>query len=283
MTSLASLSSSARAAIGKGAAHFAPSGGPTGARRSTAPDPNAKPEMPPAATKAGGAGGAAPDASEASASVAAANASADNNPVVFLDISVGGVAVGRLEIELFAAVAPRTCENFRALCVGTYGFGDSAQLHYAGCRVHRVVPGFCIQGGDLTENNGRGGESIFGRTFPDENFALRHDAAGLLSMANAGKDSNGSQFFVLCGAAPHLDGRHVVFGRVAKGMDVVRRVEAVGTRTGATTAPVFITCSGQLRGLDPVLPRAVVKRGAAGGGGGGATADGDKDSSSDDE
>ena len=145
--------------------------------------------------------------------------------------------------------------------MGSYKWGDSCKLHYTGCRVHRVVPGFCVQGGDIGEGNGRGGESIYGRTFPDESFALKHDAPGMVSMANAGPNTNGSQFFISCAAAPHLDGRHVVFGRVVKGMDVVRRMEGAGTANGATTQPVFIACSGQLRGLDPILPEALVSKG----------------------
>ena len=274
MTSLASIPAAARASIGRNAAHFAPKGGPTGARRSNALDPNALPSLP-----SGGvaqATAAAGTDEVVSASVEATpGAAVDDNPVVFLDITVGGAHVGRLEIELFAGVAPRSCENFRALCVGSYGYGDSCKLHYSGCRIHRVVPGFCVQGGDLEGNNGRGGESIFGRTFPDEPFVLRHDAPGLLSMANCGPDTNGSQFFVTCAPAPHLDGKHVVFGRVVKGLGVVRAIEGAGTGNGATTSPVFVSCSGQLRGLDPVLPRAVVEREKAGGGGrGGGGADG---------
>lgn len=150
----------------------------------------------------------------------------DGRPRVFLDVGIGPNPAGRIEIELFSDVVPRTAENFRRLCKGGEGFGCRGKpLHYKGSFFHRVVPGFMIQGGDFTKNDGTGGESVYGLTFEDENFDLSHSAPGLLSMANTGANSNGSQFFIMTKANPSLDRKHVVFGRVINGMDVVHRVE----------------------------------------------------------
>ena len=169
------------------------------------------------------------------------------NPQVFFDITIGGQAAGRIVMELRADVAPETAENFRALCTGEKGTGDAGKpLHYKGSAFHRVIPNFMCQGGDFTRGNGTGGESIYGRTFADENFQLKHTEPGLLSMANAGPNTNGSQFFLTTVETPWLDGKHVVFGRVVEGMDVVRSMEAVGSANGKTAQAVVIADCGQL-------------------------------------
>eukprot|EP00457_Paulinella_chromatophora_P006350 gb/GEZN01006368.1/.p1 GENE.gb/GEZN01006368.1/~~gb/GEZN01006368.1/.p1 ORF type:complete len:528 (+),score=66.90 gb/GEZN01006368.1/:83-1585(+) len=165
---------------------------------------------------------------------------------VYFDISIGGEAAGRIIIGLFEGV-DQTTENFRALATGEKGMGKKGKpLAYKGSSFHRVIPGFMLQGGDFTSGDGRGGESIYGRSFPDENFSYQHKGAGYLSMANAGPNSNGSQFFITVAETPWLDGKHVVFGKVLEGMDVVKAIEAVGSRSGATSVDVKIVDSGEL-------------------------------------
>ncbi|THU63966.1 hypothetical protein C4D60_Mb01t21430 [Musa balbisiana] len=169
------------------------------------------------------------------------------NPCVFFDMAVGGAPVGRIVMELYADVTPKTAENFRALCTGEKGAGRSGKpLHFKGSTFHRVIPGFMCQGGDFTNGNGTGGESIYGEKFADENFVKKHTGPGVLSMANAGKNTNGSQFFICTAQTSWLDGKHVVFGRVVEGMDVVKTIEAVGSHNGSTKKPVVVADCGQL-------------------------------------
>ncbi|XP_015122333.1 peptidyl-prolyl cis-trans isomerase cyp11 [Diachasma alloeum] len=151
------------------------------------------------------------------------------NPRVFFDVEIGGLPIGRIVFELFTDLCPQTCENFRALCTGELGLGKTTgkPLHYKGIIFHRVVKDFMIQGGDFSGGNGTGGESIYGGTFPDENFTLKHEKPFLLSMANRGKDTNGSQFFITTQPAPHLDNVHVVFGEVVSGQDCVLHIEGL--------------------------------------------------------
>lgn len=168
--------------------------------------------------------------------------SEQSNPQVFFDISIGGEAAGRIVMELRADVVPDTAENFRALCTGEKG----QDLHFKGSAFHRIIPQFMCQGGDFTRGNGTGGKSIYGDRFPDENFQLKHTGPGILSMANAGPNTNGSQFFLTTVTTEWLDGKHVVFGSVVEGMDVVKAMEAVGSRSGTTSKPVVIADCGQL-------------------------------------
>ncbi|XP_010274266.1 PREDICTED: peptidyl-prolyl cis-trans isomerase CYP63-like isoform X2 [Nelumbo nucifera] len=169
------------------------------------------------------------------------------NPLVFLDISIDGNPAEKVVIELFADIVPKTAENFRALCTGEKGIGASTgkPLHYKGSIFHRIIKGFMAQGGDFSHRNGVGGESIYGGKFADENFKMLHDGPGLLSMANAGKDTNGSQFFITFKSARHLDGKHVVFGKVVQGMDVVKKLEQVGTSDGKSISLVKIVDCGE--------------------------------------
>jgi len=180
---------------------------------------------------------------------------AGRRPRAFLDIAIGGTPAGRIVCELYADVVPRTAENFRSLCTGQRGTGKRGKaLHYKGCVFHRIIPNFMIQGGDITHGNGTGGESIYGTTFADENIALKHTTPGVLSMANSGKNTNASQFFITTKACPHLDGKHVVFGRVVDGMEVVRLMENCGSESGSTSAPVVIDDCGELKGAAKVVP-----------------------------
>ncbi|CAG9466964.1 unnamed protein product [Pedinophyceae sp. YPF-701] len=152
----------------------------------------------------------------------------EKNPVVFFDITIGDVPAGRIKMELWADVAPKTAENFRQFCTGEHRKANGQPVGYKNCPFHRIIKDFMLQGGDFVKGDGTGAMSIYGTRFADENFTARHTGPGLLSMANSGPGTNGCQFFITCAKTDWLDGKHVVFGRVVgDGMLVVRKMENV--------------------------------------------------------
>ncbi|XP_058134297.1 E3 SUMO-protein ligase RanBP2 isoform X3 [Dasypus novemcinctus] len=169
-----------------------------------------------------------------------AELSKETNPVVFFDICVDDEPLGRITMELFSNIVPHTAENFRALCTGEKGFGFKNSIF------HRVIPDFVCQGGDITKHDGTGGRSIYGDKFEDENFDVKHTGPGLLSMANQGRDTNNSQFFITLKKAEHLDFKHVVFGFVKDGMDTVKKIESFGSPKGLVSRRISITECGQI-------------------------------------
>ncbi|KAK9863476.1 hypothetical protein WJX84_010976 [Apatococcus fuscideae] len=179
-----------------------------------------------------------------------------DNYRVFFDIEISREPVGRVVFELYADVVPKTAENFRCLCTGERGQGRTGKnLHFRSSVFHRIIPKFMCQGGDFTQGDGTGGESIYGETFEDENFKLRHDGPGLLSMANAGPGTNGSQFFICTEPCPWLDNKHVVFGRVLEGMAVVKKMEACGSSRGSVHQRVSIAECGELPSKRQIVQR----------------------------
>ncbi|GHB02425.1 peptidyl-prolyl cis-trans isomerase [Streptomyces tendae] len=164
-----------------------------------------------------------------------------SNSKVYFDIDIAGENAGRIVFELFDDVTPKTARNFLELATGEHGFG------YAGSSFHRVIPQFMLQGGDFTAGNGTGGKSIYGAKFEDENFQLKHTEPYLLSMANAGPNTNGSQFFITTVVTSWLDGKHVVFGKVVEGTDVVDKIESYGSSpSGKTSKKITVRASGKL-------------------------------------
>ena len=180
------------------------------------------------------------DQTNAEAGKTANDQETKRNYRVFFDVMIADRSAGRITMELRNDIVPKTVENFRCLCTGEKGFG------YRGSQFHRVIPQFMCQGGDFTKGNGTGGKSIYGKKFEDENFVLKHTGPGVLSMANSGPNTNGSQFFITTEKTDWLDGKHVVFGNVIEGIDVVRKMEATGSASGKTSKKIVIENCGQL-------------------------------------
>uniref|UniRef100_A0A1I7U1U5 Peptidyl-prolyl cis-trans isomerase n=1 Tax=Caenorhabditis tropicalis TaxID=1561998 RepID=A0A1I7U1U5_9PELO len=170
-----------------------------------------------------------------------------NRPIVFFDITIRGKPAGRIVMELYSDIVPKTAENFRALCTGEKGVNKNRKkIHFKGSKFHRIIPNFMIQGGDFTKGDGSGGESIYGELFADENFKEKHTEAGVLSMSNTGRNTNGSQFFITTVQTSWLDGKHVVFGKVKEGLDVARHIEANGSESGEPANDCIIANCGQI-------------------------------------
>ena len=179
------------------------------------------------------------------AGIAQADTLADVTQKCWFDVTIDGDAQERIVFGLFGDVVPKTTANFAALCTGEKGMGQSGKaLHYKDSSFHRIIPQFMAQGGDFTTGDGRGGESIYGAKFADENFKLSHDKPMLLSMANAGPNTNGSQFFITFISTPWLNGKHMVFGEVLEGQDTVHAMEKVGSQSGKTSKKTTIVDSG---------------------------------------
>ncbi|KKK12629.1 hypothetical protein P175DRAFT_0496901 [Aspergillus ochraceoroseus IBT 24754] len=173
--------------------------------------------------------------------------SQNNNPVVFFDVALGGEPLGRLKMELFANTTPRTAENFRQFCTGESKNPQGRPQGYKNSKFHRVIKDFMIQGGDFINGDGTGSCCVYGTAkFPDENFKLKHDRAGLLSMANSGPNTNGCQFFITTTATPYLNGQHVVFGQVVEGMDIVQMIENTRTTREKPNQDVTIIQCGEM-------------------------------------